>query len=127
MSIPIQRQTGVINLNYQQKLALEHWLNENFEIREHPEPAKKKETLYLSQNINNGRQLELSDGSLWEVFPEDTNKASFWITPFPLEVLTTEPVDNAEYPQQILNSYTGVTVKVKQIKEPNPIQPQGMH
>jgi hypothetical protein len=56
------------------------------------------------------------------------NKASFWITPFPLEILLNEdPLDNTVYPKKILNKYTGVTVKVKELRPPNPIQPEQMH
>ena len=129
MSIPTQKKTGVIDLSYQQKLALEQWLNDNFVLKNQPEAKKKVETeVYLSQNINNGQKLELSDGSVWEVQPEDVNKASFWITPFPLEILPNEdPLDNTVYPKKILNKYTGVTVKVKELRAPNPIQPEQMH
>ena len=129
MSIQMQKKTGVIDLSYQQKLALEQWLNDNFALKNQPEAKKKDDTqVYLSENINNGQKLELSDGSVWEVQPEDVNKASFWITPFPLEFLPNEdPLDNAEYPKKILNKYTGVTVRVKQLRAPNPIQPEPVH
>lgn len=128
MPVSVQRKTGVENLSYQQKLALEQWLNDTFVLKNQEAKKKDDTEIYLSQNINNGQKLELSDGSIWEVMPDDVNKASFWIVPFPLEFIPNEdPIDQAQYPQKILNRNTGVTVKVKMITPPNPIQPEPVH
>lgn len=118
MSQKEQRKTGVADLNYQQKLALEQWLNDNFVSKNHVE-EKKVSDIYLSQNINNGKRLELSDGSLWEVSPLDVSKASFWIVPFPLELIdNSDPRDKDQYPKKIVNKNTNVSIKVRMAQPP---------
>jgi hypothetical protein len=123
MTPSVQKKTGVDGLSYRQRLALEQWLNENFVMKNQAEEKKISKGIYLSQNIDNGRQLELSDGSLWEVSPDDTTKASSWILPFPLKIEPNDdPVDKDQYPSKILNQNTGFSVKVKMVRAPNPEQ-----
>lgn len=119
MSKEMQKKTGVANLSYQQRLALEKWLNDNFVQKNHQEKKKSEEEITLSQNIDNGKVLELSDGSLWQVAPDDVERAAFWIIPFPLYfVKNSDPADNTEYPMKIVNQNTNLGVKVKQIRAP---------
>jgi len=110
MSKDEQRITGVSKLNHHQKLALEEWLNKNFVYK--PNLDQYPKDLYLSENINGGAQLRLSDATLYEVAPDDIAKASLWITPFPLRVISG---DDPNYPQLIINLSSGSTVKVKKI------------
>jgi hypothetical protein len=42
--------------------------------------------LYLSLNINDGAILQLSDGTTYEIAPNDRLYSAYWITPFPLSV-----------------------------------------
>ena len=119
MSKEMQKKTGVDHLSYKQRLALENWLNENFVQRSQPLEKKKTEAITLSQNIDNGKILELSDGSMWQVAPEDIERAAFWIVPFPLYfVENNDPSDMSEYPMKIVNQNTNLGVKVKQIRPP---------
>jgi hypothetical protein len=84
--------------------------------------TKPNANLYLSQNINNGQILELSDGSRWEVAPEDIERASFWIVPFPLYMTeNTNTADNAEFPMKIVNENTRIGVKVRQLRKPDEV------
>jgi len=119
----VQKKTGVAELSYKQRLALEKWLNDTFVLRNPPERKKGTESLYLSQNIDNGHVLELSDGSRWEVAPDDIDRAAYWIIPFPLYfVNNNDPADNTEWPQKIVNQNTNLGVKVRQIRAPNVIE-----
>ncbi len=120
----IQKKTGVIDLNYQQRLALEKWINETFVLKNPPVSKKSTSNLYLSQNINNGQILELSDGSRWQVAPQDVERASFWIVPFPLYLTeNTNSADNEEYPMKIVNENTRIGVKVRQLRKPDEMEP----
>ncbi len=115
----VQKKSGVAELTYHQRLALEKWLNETFVLKNPQETTKKDESLYLSQNIDHGKKLELSDGSLWEVAPDNVERASFWILPFPLYfVKNNDPLDNNEFPLKLINQNTGLGVKVRQLRPP---------
>ena len=81
--------------------------------------AEKKEPLTLSVNIDGGRELILSDGSHWEVAPEDRPISSLWITPFPLKL--TQGQDPA-YPCILRNLNTQEIVNVKLLL---PVQSSG--
>lgn len=117
-----QKKTGVADLSYQQKLALEQWLNDNFVQKKSgaEKSSDGRPAVYLSENINNGKQLKLSDGSLWDVAPQDANTASFWIIPFPLCFMDNTDTDKEDYPKILVNQNTGVGVKVKMLKPPLP-------
>lgn len=119
----VQKKTGVADLSYKQRLALENWLNETFVQKNPPEKKKKVEYLYLSQNIDNGKILELNDGSRWEVAPDDIERAAYWIIPFPLYfVQNNDPADNQTYPVKIVNQNTGIGVKARQLRAPDVIE-----
>lgn len=119
----VQKKTGVADLSYKQRLALESWLNETFVLKNPPEKKKATEYLYLSQNINNGKILELNDGSRWEVAPDDVERSSYWIVPFPLYFTQNkDTADNQMYPLKIVNQNTGIGVKVRQLRAPDVIE-----
>ncbi len=125
MNKDLQKRTGVADLSYKQRLALEQWLNDTFVLKNDNEEKSEKKEIYLSQNINGGQQLELSDGSRWEVAPADVSRASFWLIPFPLKIVQNEdPKDNAQYPSVIINQNTGVGVKVRMTSPPEKIYPK---
>lgn len=103
-------QTGIDQLNYTQKKALEEWINNNFEPKQ--SLVKQNEQLYLSFNINEGEKLELSDGSTYEIAPEDRLYTIYWITPFPVKLGRS---NNPKYPVKITNMNTGTSVKGRQV------------
>lgn len=120
MSKETEKKTGINQLSYEQKLALEKWLNDNFELKSMEASLRSHAPIYLSENSGNGTSLELSDGSVWEVAPKDRMKASYWIVPFPLRIIeNVDPSDKEEYPKVIVNENTGVRVKVKMTTSPN--------
>lgn len=107
-----QQKTGISQLSDAQKKELETWINQKFTLK----VAEKPKSLYLSENVQSGAQLRLSDGSVYEVMPEDRQKASFWLTPFQVKV---EQTADPNYPYKITNSVTLVGVRAKQIAPPN--------
>lgn len=121
MSQDEQIKTGVSQLSETQKQALEKWMNEKFvlktaQLTTHP--------LTLQQNLQNGSQLELSDGSLYEIAPSDRSKTTFWITPITLTITTS---NDPMYPALLTNTLSGVSVRAKQLRpatiQPNPNPP----
>lgn len=66
--------------------------------------------LTLSENLHNGKILKLSNGTVWEVAPQDTNITEIWIFPFPLEV---QKSTNKTYPYYIVNKRSKTKVLVR--------------
>lgn len=109
-----QHRTGIDKLNAKQKMELEKWLNANFDMKSgEPEPASRQ--VDLSVNVNNGKRLRMSDGSLYEIAPGDVVYTALWITPFPLKITET---DDPYYPYKITNTNTGRSVMAKEIEPP---------
>jgi hypothetical protein len=106
-----QKKTGVKKLTYAQKVALESWLNKNFTLKTKTEETTPE--LTLSINIEDGRKLELSDSSIWEVAPNDISTAAIWLTPFPIKIA---PSNDPEYPYLLINAYSGASVKARKVR-----------
>jgi hypothetical protein len=115
MSKDDQKKTGVANLNKNQKIALEAWLNNNFILKTEPEAPETP--LSLSINIDNGKKIQLSDNSIWEVSPSDLPTSALWLTPFPVKIT---PSGDPNYPSLIVNLNSGVSVKARCISAPTP-------
>jgi len=105
-----KQKTGYDFLTKEQKKQLNLWLTKNATlVKKNAEQA----ALSLDINIDGGRQLILSDGTKWEVAPEDRSISSLWLTPIPLKIL---PSGSQEYPNVIMNGDSEKEkVKVKQI------------
>lgn len=114
MNHKTQQETGVSKLSQKQKKALEAWMNDHFVLKAEPTPAGKD--LFLSLNLHAGHQIQLSDGSLWDVAPDDVEKASIWISPFKVEIL---PSQDPDYPQLLVNTLSGVSIRVKAAQQPS--------
>jgi hypothetical protein len=120
--------TGVAIMTRDQKMELGLWIEQNFtpKVTTPPAPQKNSASLYLSENISGGKQIRLSDGSVYDISLDDTEFTAFWITPFPL---TVEPSGDPIYPFLITNSNTGTSVKAKlanpkeKIPAPPPVTP----
>ncbi len=119
MSKDEQKKTGVDTLTPRQKIELEIWLNKNFQLRQVATTTQAKEQpLFLSINIDNGQKIELTDGSIWEVDPEDYPTSQIWISPIPIKVV---PSNNTDYPFLLVNKTTGVSIKVRKTEaQPSP-------
>ncbi|GAB4186685.1 MAG: hypothetical protein Tsb0015_04710 [Simkaniaceae bacterium] len=107
-----QKTTGVETLSNQQKEALAKWLEAKLKTSS-PQP-KEKAALTLSENRFNGKILILSDGSQWQISPDDIDRSSLWLTPFPVRIERND--ENLNYPYRILNNYTGSSVKARKIQ-----------
>ncbi len=120
-----QKKTGVNSLNATQKKALESWLDDHFQLKEGSKIHERQ--LMLSLNIENGAKLELTDGSLYEIDPDDRIYSALWITPFKISLSES---DDAEYPVRITNLQTGTSVngkpipKEKILEEKQPTKPE---
>lgn len=109
MSIEDQKKTGVIRLSQQQKMELAKWLVEH---RYNPEAAADEliHALTIALNVSDGKILELSDNSVWEVAPDDLVISQSWLSPIPVKVTqTTDP----NYPYLIINLRSNQSVKAK--------------
>ena len=120
MSKDVQSKTGVANLTPLQKAALEDWLNANFEVKS-SKVANQAPEVMLSINIEGGRKLQLSDGTIWEVDPNDVVQSSVWITPFPIRIV---PSDSTDYPFLLVNKTSGVSVKARKVAPGSQAEPK---
>lgn len=118
------QKTGIADLSYTQKVALECWINDYFEAKQCL-LDRKSEPAYLTLNTDDGAKLEFSNGSVYEIHPDDRIYTSYWITPFPVEFCLS---GNPDYPIKITNLQTGTEVlareiSVKDMREPKKNKP----
>jgi hypothetical protein len=109
MSKEDQKKTGVIDLKPNQKIALENWLNKNCQCTGQAKSAKT-EALFLAINVEGGKKIQLSDGSLWEIDPRDYSISATWLSPMPIKLA---PSYNRNFPMLLVNKNTGVSVKAR--------------
>ena len=72
------------------------------------------EDLYLSLNIDNGAKLQLSDGSTFLIDPKDRIYSSYWITPFPIRLSSS---NDSDFPVKITNLTSGTSVNGMRISK----------
>lgn len=108
MSKEDQKKTGVENLKPNQKIALENWINKNCQCA--GQKSEKTEALFLAINVEGGKKIQLSDGSLWEIDPRDYPVSATWLSPMPIKLA---PSYNRNYPTLLVNKNTGVSIKAK--------------
>jgi len=75
------------------------------DTRNHPD-------LTVDLNLHNGKVLVLSDGTSWEVAPQDLTTSQSWILPSPLLI---EKSNNTYYPYKLINKATNSCVLVRPI------------
>jgi hypothetical protein len=68
--------------------------------------------LFLSINVNRGKELILDDNSRWEIDPEDQCISCLWLSPFPLTISFSE---SDEYPYILTNGLSKMQVKAKAV------------
>ncbi len=111
MSRDDQKKTGISTLNHNQRQALEQWLNDHVVMKTAENAPIKESSLAL--NLNQGKKLQLSDGSVYEINPADTVITQSWLTPFP--ILIYQSGDPA-YPIKLVNKNDGTAVKARKIQ-----------
>jgi hypothetical protein len=115
MSEKEKSETGIAKLTFQEKMALQNWIEDH-------QPSKKtgkekKSDPILQEVLKNGRFIRLSDNSLWEIDPADTPITQSWITP--IEIKAT-PTNHPDYPYHLTNTLTGSMVKARKTDNPIP-------
>ena len=111
-----KKKTGVFKLRDQEKATLQAWIDSRYEKREvaleqKPVPAKKPS---VSEIFYSGKYVRLSDGSLWNVRPQDTPLTQSWISS--ADIIIT-PSQDATYPYKLTNTITGSSVFAKKATE----------
>lgn len=69
--------------------------------------------------LRGGRVLKLSDGSSWQIAPQDINTASVWLFSPPIEVKKNKDA-KTNYPYTITNKTTGSSVLAQRIPPSSP-------
>ena len=111
MTVKQKKRTGVAKLNEKQKAALQQWIDSKYVAKGgKSDTAAKVVAPTLQDNLYNGHYIRLTDGSLWEINPEDTPITQGWITP--VEIIVSES-GNTDYPYKLTNSLTGSSVRAK--------------
>lgn len=108
----VQKETGVNELTPKQQTALALWLEDH--IDKTTTAKINKSTLTISQNIDNGTYLILSDGSMWQIDPTTKNVSSVWLLPFPIKLRRSSV---KAYPTQIIDKNSGVYVNALRIEK----------
>ncbi|HEY5260362.1 MAG TPA: hypothetical protein VIJ46_06910 [Rhabdochlamydiaceae bacterium] len=109
MSRTKQKNTGVYNLNHNQKLLLEDWINDTFVLKNAPPPMKPA-MFTITENMSEGQAIKLSNGMIYEVSPEDVPVAMTWLFAFPISI---QEGDDSDYPLQMTNMNTNVSINVR--------------
>ena len=110
MSREEKKKTGVYKLTQKEQGALQQWIDNYYTKREAPLEAAPEIRSLLQENLMNGTYIRLSNGSLWNIDPQDTPISQSWITPVDIIVANTEQGD---YPYKLTNSLTGSFVRAK--------------
>lgn len=120
MSPEDQNKTGIATLSRTQRTYLEQWLNENMALASSMPPAEIV-TFSLNLNLQGGRVLQLSNGTLWEVNPADLLISNGWILPC---TITLSPNTNSDFPFTLRNTSSKEQVRVRQAAPPPTPPPQ---
>lgn len=106
-----KKQTGVAKLSEKEKNALQTWIDNHYAKRSSPlQAATPTSRPQISENLRNGQVIRLSDGSLWNIRPQDTLITQSWITP--VDILISQSGD-PDYPYKLTNSLTGSSALAK--------------
>lgn len=116
----VQKSTGVDKLSKKEQEALADYISQ---LKEEHVPATAPSTvdsqnpdmpkLTMRENLQGGKLLKLSDGSIWQVDPNDLNISRIWLFPFDVEI-TQDPHSDA-YPYKMKNLSTGTIINVRKL------------
>ncbi|HEY4254831.1 MAG TPA: hypothetical protein VGM34_00610 [Chlamydiales bacterium] len=110
-----KKKTGVGKLSDKQKSALQQWIDNHYVKRDQPlAVTAPKQRPTISESIQNGKFVRLSDGTLWSIAPQDTALTQSWITP--VEIIVTQTSDS-EYPYKLTNTLTGTAVRAQKVEK----------
>ena len=127
-----QQKTGISKLSYEQKKQLENWLNDKFVLKQvavspttppmpaGPIPPASLKDLYVSENLDGGGKLQLSNGDTYEIHPDDRDVSAAWLLP---SNVTLTPSKNPDYPFIITNTVSQTSVKARKFDPSTPLPP----
>jgi hypothetical protein len=126
MSDQDKQNTGLYKLSDKEKTALQQWIDANFQKKSAmggtaATQGVKGGTPTLSENLLNSQYLRLSDGSLWNVRPEDVPIAQSWITP--AEIVVSQST-SAFYPYKLTNKVSGSSILARRAEKLPQASPQ---
>lgn len=93
--------------------AQEKWVDINPSFKQVAANVSKSRPT-VSEVLQSGHYLRLSDGSLWNIRSQDTPLSHSWITA--VEIIIT-PSGDPEYPFKLTNSLTGSSVLAKKVEK----------
>lgn len=117
MSPEEQKKSGISKLTISEQRNLEKWLSDNFVKKSEAKKNLFGSELYVSEVINGGQQIRLSDNTLYEITPEDWVKTQGWITLTRVEVTHTK---EEYYPFTITNPNSGYSIRGRLISSDFP-------
>lgn len=81
------------------------------------EVIQKEQEITIEENLHGGKVLVLSDGSTWEVAPQDLKTSGTWIFPVPLKI---EKSNNQAYPHRLVNTNSNTSILARKISSNSP-------
>ncbi len=114
-----KRNTGVYKLTDKEKGALQDWIDAKYQNTPPTPPPTtavvpmKPAQPTLSENIQNSQYLRLSDGTMYNVRPEDVPIAQGWITP--VEIIVTQS-SNPFYTYKLTNQVSGSSILARKVE-----------
>ena len=126
MSQEDKKSTGINKLSDSEKTALQQWIDANYQKKgaESLSGSQQVKGIYptLSENLMKSQYLRLSDGTLWNVRPEDVPIAQSWITPVQIVVSQSS---NPFFPYKLTNQVSGTSILARKAdKLPQQSSPQ---
>jgi|GEM_PF-2678699 len=112
-----QQNTGIEKLSPEEQKALQQWINDHHTPNSPTEQHKENTadlSAVLSQNIANGKYIELVNDSVWKIHPDDTSTAASWISPIMINV---SPNADSSWPYLLTNSVTSSKVRAQKISQ----------
>lgn len=106
-----QKESGIITLTPSQKQFLEEWINRKCTCNE--PAAAKPSKLYVSEVIEDGQQIRLSDNNLYAIAPSDQPIAALWIGATAIEVT---PGEDPDFPLYLTNTLSGSKIKAHRVQ-----------
>lgn len=126
MSQEDKKSTGINKLSDSEKAALQQWIDANYQKKgaESLSGSQQVKGIYptLSENLMKSQYLRLSDGTLWNVRPEDVPIAQSWITP--VQIVVSQST-NPFFPYKLTNQVSGTSILARKTdKLPQQSSPQ---
>ncbi len=106
------QETGLAKLTIQERMNLREWIEEHYVKNIVQNKAKLP---IIQEVLKRGKYVRLSDGSLWEIDPQDTPITQSWITPSEIKIdeIKIDKSIDSDYPYSLTNSLTGSSVRAR--------------